>query len=115
LNTAFSSFAGVFQSNKYLYNILVVLLAGSVNDKVQVNDAINHAKGLPISLIFLTVGEKNDEAFFTSLDNAKGDRDMVQFINLRKAMKTGNLGQEVLAEIPEQIIGFYKSIGLYPN
>ncbi len=117
LNTAFSAFAGVFQTNKYLYNILVVIVAGKICDKVQVNDAMNNAKTLPVSVIIISVGNQADEEFLEGLDDAKktGGRDMVQYVDYKDAMKRGDFGQEVLCEIPDQVIGFYKSIGVFPN
>jgi hypothetical protein len=85
---------------------------------------IIEASDLPISIIFVGVGG----ADFKSMEVLDGDkgklrcdgiqakRDIVQFVPFRK-YKTDPyaLAQEVLAEVPNQLISYYETINYVPQ
>ena len=84
---------------------------------------------LPMSIIIVGVGN----AEFDSMEELDSDdkklkvggrtasRDIVQFVELRKFLGKGNmwskelLAKEVLAEIPQQFVGWMKSRGIFPK
>jgi len=41
-------------------------------------------------------------------------RDIVQFVEYRDAIRKGNLAEQVLKEVPEQVCGFMERIGFNP-
>lgn len=52
------------------------------------------------------------------LRDARGQickRDIVQFVRYRECMARGNLAEEVLKEIPEQVCGYMDSVGYVPR
>ena len=42
-------------------------------------------------------------------------RDIVQFVEFKEAMKRGNLAEQVLFEVPDQVCGHYEKIGYKPT
>ena len=92
--------------------------------------AIVSACQLPMSLIIVGVGNEDFEAM-EELDGDKkklrapggrvASRDIVQFVELRRFLSPGNvwskemLAKEVLAEIPDQFVGWMKSRGIMPK
>ena len=90
----------------------------------QTIDSIVELSKLPISIIIVGVGQANfdkmdaldsdDELLRGSYGVAQAD--IVQFVPF-KNFKTNSAGlaQEVLHEVPEQVTGFYKRIGMAPN
>ena len=64
-----------------------------------------------------------DNVRLTDLDGKMAARDIVQFVPLGNFLKGGvnsplvgyHLAKEVLAEIPEQFIGFMKANGIVPK
>ena len=95
-------------------------------------EAIVRASYQPLSIIIVGVGN----ADFTDMQILDGDdgvlrspkgepvlRDIVQFVPLGNFLKGGvnspmvgyHLAKEVLAEIPEQFIGFMKANGIVPK
>ena len=115
------------------YFILLIITDGIITDMEQTKSAIVDAALLPISIIIVGVGV----ADFAAMDELDGDtvrltdqrgrkasRDIVQFVPLRNFMESGRnnvqksrlyLAKEVLAEIPDQFIGFMKSRNIVPN
>ena len=41
-------------------------------------------------------------------------RDIVQFVEFRECTKRGNLAEEVLREVPDQVCQYYERIGFKP-
>ena len=84
--------------------------------------AIVNACELPMSIIIIGVG--NEE--FDSMEELDGDnqklraggrvasRDIVQFVEYREAMKRGDLAEQVLKEVPDQVCAYMESVGFKP-
>ncbi|RUS68814.1 hypothetical protein EGW08_023425 [Elysia chlorotica] len=114
------------------YFVLLIITDGIITDMPQTKEAIVHASTLPLSIIIVGVGD----ADFTEMDILDGDdvrlssrgryaeRDIVQFVPFRNFLQSGSasihvsqahLAKEVLAEIPEQILGYMKRYGIKPR
>ena len=86
-------------------------------------DLIYELSELPCSVIIIGVGSADFEAMEEldgddgRLRNSRGveiSRDILQFVEYREAMKRGNLAEQVLKEVPEQVCGFMERIGFNP-
>merc|ERR1712038_2045294 len=115
------------------YFILLIVTDGIITDMEQTKSAIVDAALLPISIIIVGVGG----ADFDAMEELDGDtvrvtdqrgrvasRDIVQFVPMRNFLGVGGpnsqgagvyLAKEVLAEIPEQFVGFMKSRKIIPK
>lgn len=109
--------------------MLLIITDGIITDLEQTKLAIINACELPMSLIIVGVGNED----FSAMEELDGDekklrafgktasRDIVQFVELRKFMGSGNfwskelLAKEVLAEIPQQFVGWMKAHGITPK
>ena len=114
------------------YFILLIVTDGIITDIDETKAAIVDAALLPISIIIVGVGG----ADFDAMEELDGDtvrvtdkrgrvatRDIVQFVPMRNFLRNGHnspgtgayLAKEVLAEIPEQFLGFMKSRNIAPK
>ena len=115
------------------YFVLLIVTDGIITDMEQTKSAIVDAALLPISIIIVGVGG----ADFDAMEELDGDtvrvtdqrgrvasRDIVQFVPMRNFLGIGGpnsqgagvyLAKEVLAEIPEQFVGFMKSRKIVPK
>jgi hypothetical protein len=103
------------------YYIMLIITDGQINDMPETRKAIIEASVLPISIIIVGVGNAN----FSSMDQLDGDesplvdaygrkiRDIVQFVKYenRYAMNLALFSQDLLYEIPNQVEGYFRSIG----
>ena len=101
--------------------------SGQCNDVEQTAEAIIDASSGPISIIIVGVGGADFSAmeFLDSDDrrlSANGktaQRDIVQFVPYRKfggagVMQGARLAAEVLAELPDQVTGYFSRNGIMP-
>uniref|UniRef100_A0A674NLE1 Copine-3 n=1 Tax=Takifugu rubripes TaxID=31033 RepID=A0A674NLE1_TAKRU len=126
INHVASIASGGAQSNSASqYFVLLILTDGEITDFDQTRDAIVRASLLPLSIIIVGVGP----ADFKAMELLDGDdgvlrstvgeavaRDIVQFVPYRKfkdASKSA-LAQSVLAEVPNQLVSYFKMRGLEP-
>ena len=78
---------------------------------------------MPCSVIIVGVGN----ADFSAMEELDGDggrlrngrgvaaaRDIVQFVEFSKCITRGNLAEEVLKEVPEQVCSYMERIGYNP-
>uniref|UniRef100_A0A3B4VF29 Copine I n=1 Tax=Seriola dumerili TaxID=41447 RepID=A0A3B4VF29_SERDU len=112
-------------NNASQYFVLLILTDGEITDFDQTRDAIVRASRLPLSIIIVGVGP----ADFKAMELLDGDdgvlrstvgeavaRDIVQFVPYRQfkdAPKTA-LAQSVLAEVPNQLVSYFKMRGFEP-
>eukprot|EP00003_Mantamonas_plastica_P022359 TRINITY_DN377_c1_g1_i1.p1 TRINITY_DN377_c1_g1~~TRINITY_DN377_c1_g1_i1.p1 ORF type:complete len:598 (-),score=163.85 TRINITY_DN377_c1_g1_i1:1692-3449(-) len=109
-----------------VYHVVLILTDGVITDRDKAIDKIVEASTLPISIIIVGIGS----ASFTDMDILDGDneglidsngtrasRDIVQFVSFRDFIHapTAKLAQEVLAEIPEQLVSFMTSKSITPD
>uniref|UniRef100_A0A671YIF4 Copine-3 n=1 Tax=Sparus aurata TaxID=8175 RepID=A0A671YIF4_SPAAU len=107
------------------YYVLLILTDGEITDFDQTRDAIVRASRLPLSIIIIGVGP----ADFKAMELLDGDdgvlrstvgeavaRDIVQFVPFRQFKDTPSsaLAQSVLAEVPNQVVSYFKMRGLEP-
>ncbi|TMS19364.1 Copine-1, partial [Larimichthys crocea] len=126
INHVGSIAASSMQSNSASqYFVLLILTDGEITDFDQTRDAIVRASRLPLSIIIVGVGP----ADFKAMELLDGDdgvlrstvgeavaRDIVQFVPYRQfkdAPQTA-LAQSVLAEVPNQLVSYFKMRGFEP-
>ena len=109
------------------YNILLIITDGIINDMEATKAAIAMASGQPLSIIIVGVGsedfsqmkalDSDDKALATASGKRKAERDIVQFVAMRDfaGKPETALAQEVLAEVPTQVLQFMAKRGIMPN
>lgn len=106
------------------YQVLLILTDGEIHDMQATVDLIVSASGLPLSIIIVGVGN----ADFGSMETLDGDngltdskgfrcpRDIVQFVPFRDVgNNSATLAQELLRELPNQVVQYMKVIGKPPG
>ena len=97
------------------YFVLMIITDGQIHDLKQTTRLVVRASELPISIVIVGVGEgpfqdmdflDADEKLLKDDKKNRAKRDIVQFVQLSKAKVLGNLQEEVMREIPEQVCGF---------
>lgn len=96
----------------------MILTDGIINDMERTVDAIVEASYLPISIIIIGIGDSNfrnmhildsDNEILYDSNKRAADRDCVQFVEFNKFNNDGILlAQEVLAEVPKQLVEYYQ-------
>ena len=115
----------VIAENKMNYNILMILTDGIIDDMDETIDSLVEASYLPISVIIIGIGDADftnmnildaDDEPLTDKNGRKADRDLVQFVPFKKYSYNGQLlAQEVLEEIPRQVIEYYQHQKMPPR
>ena len=102
----------------------MILTDGIIEDLQSTIDALVDASFLPLSIIIIGIGDEDfkemeildgDEVPLVSSTGIKWKRDIVQFVSfsdLKNDVK--KLSMEVLAEIPRQIVEYYRFKNLNP-
>ncbi|XP_069980599.1 copine-8 isoform X2 [Penaeus vannamei] len=113
------------------YFVLLIITDGIITDLPDTRKALVSVSSLPMSVIIVGVGNED----FSAMEQLDGDeqrlsfggryaeRDIVQFVELRKHLTVGSSGQysqarlakDVLAEIPQQMVSWMKSRGHQPK
>jgi len=113
-------------ADKQVYNVLLILTDGVVNDMQKTTNAIIDASNLPLSVIIVGIGNADfrnmeildaDDTPLVSSTGVKMDRDIVQFVPFRDFARSepGALAQSVLAELPGQVVEYYTKMKIWPN
>ncbi|XP_023368009.1 copine-1 isoform X3 [Otolemur garnettii] len=107
------------------YFVLLLLTDGAVTDVDATREAVVHASNLPMSVIIVGVGGADFQAM-EQLDADGGPlqtcsgqaaaRDIVQFVPYRRFENAPReaLAQTVLAEVPTQLVSYFKAQGWPP-
>ena len=118
------------KENDYLeYHVLMILTDGKIDDFEDTVDALVEGSFLPLSVIIVGIGDNpeleefqkmieldGDEKPLISRNGKKRQRDLVQFVPFNKFEKDEKkLAEEILDEIPRQIIEYYTLNFLYPD
>jgi len=123
---AISASTGCTQDNQK-YHILLIITDGVINDLDATKLSITRASSLPLSIIIVGVGNEDfsqmsaldsDNKLLTSASGKhKAERDIVQFVAMRSlAGKPATaLAQEVLAEVPTQVLQFMSKRNILPG
>ncbi|XP_056403941.1 copine-1 [Hyla sarda] len=107
------------------YFVLLIITDGEITDLNDTRNAIVQASKLPLSIIIIGVGSADFKAMeFLDGDNgvlksSSGEpaaRDIVQFVPFRQFQNAPReaLTQAVLAEIPKQLVSYFKVLGMPP-
>ncbi|KAM4622408.1 copine-1 isoform 2-T5 [Discoglossus pictus] len=107
------------------YFVLLIITDGEITDLNDTRNAIVQASKLPLSIIIIGVGNADFKAMeFLDGDNgvlksSSGEaaaRDIVQFVPFRQFQNAPKeaLSQAVLAEVPKQLVSYFKLLGLSP-
>ena len=120
---AFAQYAAA-TSGQNIYHILLILTDGAIHDMSRVKSLIVEASRQPTSIVIVGVGESEEFELMEDLDCdgqlLRDDggrvcaRDIVQFVRFNEAVRKGNLAEEVLREIPEQVCLHMENIGFKP-
>ena len=107
------------------YNILLILTDGQINDMQDTINALVEASFLSISVIIVGIGNGNfgnmdildaDDNPLYDKDGRKADRDLVQFVPFNDyKMDPPKLAEQVLEEIPRQVVEYYQHKGINPR
>lgn len=103
-----------------LYHIMLILTDGDIHDMSATKDLIVEASTLPISIIIVGIGNEDfelmveldaDEAVLRNHNGQAAQRDIVQFVKFNDYRSAGihALAEEVLREVPEQVISYLSS------
>ena len=112
--------------NKQLeYHILMILTDGVIDDLQQTIDALVEGSFEPLSVIIIGIGDADfkkmeildgDEVPLVSSTGKKRQRDLVQFVPFSKFQNDEiKLREQVLEEIPRQIVDYYTMKNLNPE
>ncbi|CAL8336216.1 unnamed protein product [Lota lota] len=107
------------------YFVLLILTDGEITDFDQTKEAIVRASRLPLSIIIVGVGPADfkamelldgDDGLLRSATGEAVARDIVQFVPYRKFTDAPReaLAKNVLAEVPNQLVSYFKMMGLEP-
>jgi hypothetical protein len=108
----------------HVYQVLLILTDGEIHDMQATIDLIVSAAALPLSIIIVGVGNADFASMETldgdnGLTNTKGvrcTRDIVQFVPFRDVgNNSASLAQELLRELPNQVVQYMNIIGKPPN
>ena len=107
------------------YNILLILTDGIIYDMKETIDALVECSFLPLSVIIIGIGNDHfkemieldgDDKPLTNSRGIKRKRDLVQFVPYNRYKYNPTLlAEQVLEEVPRQIIEFYSMNGIYPE
>ena len=119
------------QAMPWVYHILLIITDGEITDMDATIRAVVRASNLPMSIIIVGVGSGCDFNNMKALDGdnhvlrddngRQAARDIVQFVAMKDVMRPGQadyraeLARELLAELPAQIVHYFKSRGLAPE
>ena len=112
------------ENDKLKYNVLMILTDGMIDDVDNTIEELVIGSFLPLSVIIIGVGNADfttmnvldaDDNPLVNSKGVKAARDLVQFVPfLKYESNPEKLAQEVLAEIPRQIIEYYQQNKLDP-
>ena len=109
-----------------MYHILLILTDGCIHDMRNTKDLIVEASGYPLSIIIVGVGDADfgqmveldsDDVIMRNSRGQPATRDIVQFVEFND-FKSGDislLAEEVLSEVPDQIVGYMLSKNIMPD
>mmetsp|Transcript_38539 Transcript_38539/g.38041 ORF Transcript_38539/g.38041 Transcript_38539/m.38041 type:complete len:129 (-) Transcript_38539:20-406(-) len=106
-----------------MYHILLILTDGDIHDMPKTRDIIVEGSHYPLSIIIIGLGENSFHKMIELdgddiiLRNTKGEatrRDIVQFVKFNEFRhgSTQALAEEVLEEVPEQVVSYLSQNGI---
>ena len=101
-----------------------ILTDGEIHDMTETKRLIVEASKLSCSVIIVGIGNEDfemmeeldsDEKILRDDKGRAAKRDIVQFVRFREAIARGNLAEEVLKEVPQQVCRYMEMIGYKPT
>ena len=118
----FLSYVQSLEGAQY-YQILLLLTDGTIHDMSMVRQLIVELSEYPVSIIIVGIGDADFEAM-EELDGDEDElrndygkpcaRDIVQFVEFNASIQRGDLAEQVLKEVPEQLCSHMERIGFKP-
>uniref|UniRef100_A0A8C1RKW4 Copine I n=1 Tax=Cyprinus carpio TaxID=7962 RepID=A0A8C1RKW4_CYPCA len=113
------------QPNAAQYFVLLIITDGEITDLDQTRQAIVNGSKLPMSIIIVGVGEADfkamefldgDNGVLKSVTGEPVARDIVQFVPFKQFASAPKeaLAQSVLAEVPNQLVSYFKMRNMAP-
>uniref|UniRef100_A0A671NW87 Copine-3 n=1 Tax=Sinocyclocheilus anshuiensis TaxID=1608454 RepID=A0A671NW87_9TELE len=113
------------QPNAAQYFVLLIITDGEITDLDQTRQSIVNSSKLPMSIIIVGVGEADfkamefldgDNGVLKSLTGEPVARDIVQFVPFKQFANAPKeaLAQSVLAEVPNQLVSYFKIRNVAP-
>ena len=108
-----------------MYHILLILTDGAIHDMKESKDLIVECSEYPLSIIIIGIGGADfsnmieldgDEAILRNSMGKPALRDIVQFVEFNN-YKNGDislLAEEVLKEVPDQMVGYMMMKNILP-
>lgn len=103
------------QQGQSQYHVMLLLTDGVIHDMPKTKDLICQLATFPVSIIICGVGQADFSAMI-ELDGDDGglknsnsqpcSRDIVQFVEFNKAVAQGELAEQVLKEVPNQVCSY---------
>ena len=105
------------------YTILVILSDEDVSDLEETKQALIDADDVPLSVIFVGIGNRSKFPNMRFVDNFRLDRledakrrDMAQFVHFNRFQKhSQEFTREALQEVPQQMVDFFYRRGILPD
>jgi hypothetical protein len=108
-----------------MYHCLLILTDGEIHDMTETTDLIVELSRFPVSIIIIGVGNDNfekmkfldsDDKVLRSSKGVVASRDVVQFVRFMDYMDrdVSVLAEEVLREMPEQIVSYMMANNIQP-
>uniref|UniRef100_A0A8C1SRT8 Copine-3 n=1 Tax=Cyprinus carpio TaxID=7962 RepID=A0A8C1SRT8_CYPCA len=113
------------QPNAAQYFVLLIITDGEITDLDQTRQSIVNSSKLPMSIIIVGVGEADfkamefldgDNGVLKSVTGEPVARDIVQFVPFKQFASAPKeaLAQSVLAEVPNQLVSYFKMRNMAP-
>ena len=109
---------------KMQYQVLLILTDGTIHDMPRTKELLVELSNLPCSVIIVGLGDDD----FTSMEELDSDsqlltddngnvasRDIVQFVGYSEAMQRGELAEQVLKEVPDQVCSYMELAKYVPE
>uniref|UniRef100_A0AAV1UFT7 C2 domain-containing protein n=1 Tax=Peronospora matthiolae TaxID=2874970 RepID=A0AAV1UFT7_9STRA len=113
------------QGGHLKYFVLLIITDGAIMDMQQTIDELVQASTFPLSIVIVAVGNANftamkaldaDDKVLVDSSGCKAMRDIVQFVPFNQFRRNpARLAKETLAEIPTQLLQYYKVKGIQPR
>ena len=116
-------FMDYVQQNKaeQVYSIMLLITDGKAEDMSRTKDILVQLSALPASVIIVGVGNTDwsgmveldgDDQKLTTDYGFQCHRDIVNFVNYKQAIISGDIGAQILKEVPDQVTSYMLLMGV---
>jgi hypothetical protein len=103
-----------FERGEQCYTVLLILTDGAVSDVQATSECFQKVSQAPLSVVIVGIGSADFGAMrFLDDYSGSGKRDIAQFVEFSKCKHSSQmLTAQTLDEIPGQLTGYFKSMGI---